>query len=117
MKDALGHGSEKRGAAHQAGVDDISAEDIFARSIRQYNESEALAKSVLGQANPSAIFEKGDRKKVLSKSLDPRYELRVTDFDAAGPIGHREYHKADVRDITEEFNDARASGYTLRGKK
>jgi hypothetical protein len=113
MKDAKGHGSDPRGsAAHQSGV-----EDIFAKSTRQYNEAEAITKGILAQPNPSAIFEKGDQKIVLSKSLDPRYDLRVTNFDKAGPVGHREYNKSDVGEITREIADAHIGGYTLRAKK
>ena len=119
MKDAKGHGSDPRGA-HSEGVNAIgrlSTEDFFAKSAADWDAAYEQAKQILSGSNPKAVFESGDRKMIVSKSLDPRYDFRVTNFDAKGPVGHREYNTGDIKDLAYEINDARIGGLKLRTKE
>jgi hypothetical protein len=120
MKDAKGHGSNARGtpATHQARIPQLGkdewAEILAETKVRMKQSAEYLA-DVL--KTKQAIFEKGDRKLVISKSLDPNYDLRATDFDAQGPSGHREYKLAETRGLKDEISQALAGGYKLRPRK
>lgn len=120
MKDARGHGSNPRGvpAAHQAKIPQLGNDEwaqILAETKTRMVQSEQYLTDVL--RTKQAIFEKGDRKLVISKSLDPNYDLRATDFDAQGPSGHREYKLAETRGLKDEISQALAGGYKLRPRK
>jgi hypothetical protein len=120
MKDAKGHGSNPRGtlAAHQARIPKLADDEwaqILAETKTRIKQSEQYLADVL--KTKQAIFEKGDRKLVISKSLDANYDLRATDFDAQGPSGHREYKLSETRGLKDEISQALAGGYKLRPRK
>jgi len=119
MKDAKGHGSNPRGVtpAHQSRIPKLAKDEwaqILAETKTRMKQSEEYLADVL--KTKRAIFEKGERKLVISKSLDPNYDLRATDFDAQGPSGHREYKISETRGLKDEISQALAGGYTRRAK-
>jgi len=61
--------------------------------------------------NRTGTFSNGERKMLVSPSLDPKYDMRVTDFDAKGPVGHREYSAGDKEGLRREVFQALAGGF------
>lgn len=123
MKDAKGHGSNKRGA-HSAGliaaVPRVTKDEfaqIVAESQARSREAGKLLNQLLATENKQAVFESGDRKVMISKSLDPAYDLRATNFDAKGPSGHREYKLTELKGLKDEIFQALVGGYKLRSLK
>lgn len=91
-----------------------SLEELMAQSRRQIAQAEDLTKEAMSAGR--MVFEKGDRKVAISPSLDPDYKWRVTNFDAKGPVGHREYRDGDIAGLRGEISILLGSGFARRGK-
>lgn len=86
---------------------------ILAEAKERNDTTEAHVNDVLGSKNNMAVYTHPDRPQrrvVVSRSLDARYGMRVTDFDEKGPIGHREYSTGDRRGLHSEISQALAGG-------
>lgn len=121
MKDAKGHGSNP--GAHASGIVKAVEPKMtaagFAEMVAESRARSHEADRYLGEVlrTNQAVFENGNRKMLISKSLDPNYDLRATDFDERGPSGHREYKRGDLRGLKDEIFQALAGGYKLKAKK
>ena len=91
-----------------------SLEELFAESRRRIAQADDLTKEAMSSGR--MVFEKGDRKVAISPSLDPNYKWRVTNFDAKGPVGHREYRDGDIAGLRGEISILLGSGFERRGK-
>lgn len=115
MKDAKGHGSDP--GAHSAGVTAMSKTafaDLLAQTRARIEESRGVVEQALAGGNPHLVMTNGSRKIALTKSLDPNYAYRVTNFDDQGPVGHREYGANSVHQVQSEISQALSSGYKVR---
>lgn len=95
--------------------------DEFTRIVQESHERSIQADKILSDTlasrNNQTILESGNRRMMISRSLDPKYDLRATDFDEQGPSGHREYKRTELKGLKDEIFQALSGGYKLKGIK
>lgn len=92
-------------------------EAILAESKTRGQEANKILSDVLASPDQRAVFQSGNRRMSISKSLDPAYDLRVTHFDERGPSGHTEYKVGETRGLKDEIYRALVGGYQRVGGK
>jgi hypothetical protein len=89
-------------------------EDLHAlmARIRQQNDSaEMMLRDALSNSNRIVFVHPDGRKILVSRSLDPAYQWRVTHFDATGePSGHIEYGEF-ARNMSNDIATALKKGF------
>lgn len=124
-KDALGHGSEKRGGT-QAIADQhgIPTEHLqpqafdFDEAIRSYDSKLAAMQDRLKDfdAHPGLELVKGDRKIIASKSFEKGdAPYRLTYFDQHGPSGH--IGISSLNEMAKEMTQNLIGGFRERERR
>jgi hypothetical protein len=97
-------------------LSDEDWQNLLAESKAQSKLADDITAEVIASPNQHAVFVSSkdpSRKVLISRSLDPDYDLRVTNFDARGASGHREYKASDVAGLRSEVSIALGGGYQL----
>lgn len=87
---------------------------IIARARAESAAIEKLVTDALDSPRQRlALIHTDGRARILHRSTYGA-EYRVTDLDSVGPVGHRDYNRADTRGMAQEIASAIRSGYTIR---
>lgn len=93
-------------------VEDLKA---LMAQIRQRNDAaEAMLKDALATSKKVVFVDPDGRKILVSPSLDPAYQWRITHFDADGtPSGHVEYQEL-TRNMSNDIAMALKNGFVRK---
>jgi len=111
-----GRGERVEGPALTAEEKKARFEEWKAKMRAEEAAAQKILDDALAQTPIRLELVKGDRTKLISANTTEGVPYRITDFDAAGPSGHREYKGTEkgVYSLLAEVKDALREGYTVK---